>query len=103
MSALNADAHALSAFRVLSDGRGRAYTATTFPKDPNRGCARMVRIAQALGYVRDAGDGYAVLDVLNAEGDIVQDFWIPSSEAFSWWKRSLNLVVDSTDEEAQRP
>lgn len=89
------EAHALSAFRAVPGGGCRAYTATWFPNDPRGGIDRMLRMARACGFVGSAD--YAVLDVLGENGDIVQDFGIPTAGAFRWWKRKLNLAVESED------
>lgn len=100
-------AHALTVFRAVSDTEGRQYTATTFPRDPYQGCERMIRMARAVGYLRDSitgadGEVYAVLDVLDSDGDIVQDFIIPHRRAFEWFYRKLNLRVESLDEQDDR-
>ena len=60
------------------------------------GVERFIRTLRALGYVRPSGvakDGYAVLDVLDAEGDIIADYDIPTAHAFRYVKRKLNLTV----------
>jgi hypothetical protein len=94
------EAHALSAFRVLKNGEPRQYTATTFPRDPWRGCEHMIRMAKAIGCLdEESGDGYAVLDVLNENGDIVQDYSIPDARAWEWIKRKLNFAVERSDDE----
>lgn len=86
---------ALTAFRALPDGGGRQYTATTFPQDPWQGCERMIRMAAAVGFVTESAPGaYAVLDVLDVDGDIIQDYGIPDARAFRWLKRKLRWVVD---------
>ena len=94
------EAHALSAFRVLKNGEARKYTATTFPRDPWQGCERFIRTGFAVGCLREwhsEGD-YAVLDVLDEDGSIVQDFAIPSADAFKWVKRTLNLAVEKASD-----
>jgi hypothetical protein len=92
------DAHALSMFRILRDGTGRQYTATTFPRDPLEGCEHFIRTGRALGFLSDdAGSAYGVLDVLNENGDVVQDFGVRDAKAFQWIKRKLNLRVESDD------
>ena len=100
-------AHALTAFRALPDGRGQQYTATTFPKNPWQGCEHMIRMARHVGYVKPSCtkrcDCYAVLDVLEMGGDIVQDFCIPNARAFRWWYRMLKLRVDAGDGEMGWP
>jgi hypothetical protein len=92
-------AHALTAFRELPNGAGRQYTATTFPEDPWQGCERFIRTGLKLGLLKDPGDGdsYAVLDVLDEDWSIVQDFAVPDAHAFRWVKRKLGLRVDMDD------
>lgn len=99
MSVVAPTAHALSAFRILPDGRGRAYSATTFPRDPYGGCEQFIRMCRFIGLIADepVEGSYAVLDVLDENGDIVQDFSIPTARGFQFVKRKLNLVVESED------
>jgi hypothetical protein len=97
------DAHALTLFRALSDDRGRQYTGVTFRKQPRAGCELFIR--RALGHVGrwPMEEFYAVLDVLNVEGDVVTDFPIPDAASFRWVKQRLNLRVEETDSaEARR-
>lgn len=97
--ALHRSAHALSAFRALPNGEGRRYTATTFPADPWSGCERFVRMCRSVGWIGgDPESAYAVLDVLNEDGDIVQDFSIPDARAFQQIKQKLALAVDPSPE-----
>jgi hypothetical protein len=92
------DAHALTAFRVLPDGRGRQYTATTFPRNPYQGCERTIRMASKCGFVTaPSRDCYALLDVIDAEGEYLEGFGIPTAQAFRWFKRVLHWQVESTD------
>jgi hypothetical protein len=91
---VHADAYALTIFRGLANGEGRLYTATTFPADPWRGCERFIRMCRAVGWLTDESHGYGVLDVLNENGDIVQDFTIRDAKAFQQIKRRLHLEVD---------
>jgi hypothetical protein len=87
-------ARALTAFRVLPNGEGRQYSATTFPRDPWQGCERMIRTGFKLGFLLEGNDGYAVLDVLDEDGDIVQDFTIRDARAFQYFKRKLHWRVE---------
>jgi hypothetical protein len=97
---LHPAAHALSAFRVLPNEQTRQYSATTFPQNPWAGCERTIRMARAVGWIGgDPKDCYAVLDVLDVNGDIIQDFPVPTSKAFAQLKKRLNLVVESEPEE----
>jgi hypothetical protein len=94
-SELHPDAHALTAFRILPNGEGRQYTATTFPAHPWAGCERMLRMARAVGWVgRDPDESYALLEVLNIDADIIQDFPVPTAAAFRQLKKRLNLAVE---------
>lgn len=96
-SELHSAAHALTVFRIVK-GEGRAYTATTFPQDPWQGCERFVRMARKVGWLCPPSESYAVLDVLNEDGDIVQDFGIRDARAFQQIKRRLDLRVEAEDE-----
>jgi hypothetical protein len=91
---LHPAAVALSAFRILPNGiEGRAYTISEAPSG-RAAIERALRQAKALGYVTDASkESYAVLDVLDVDDSIVQDFGIPDAKAFRWWKRLLHLHV----------
>lgn len=101
---LDPRAVALTVFRALPDGTGREYTATTFPQNPWLGCNHMIRMAKPCGFIaRCAGqcDCYAVLDVLDEPGDVIQDFCIRTAQAFRWFYRKLDLrVVPEEDDDA---
>lgn len=95
---LHPAANALTAFRALPDGSGRQYTATSWEPDPWRGCEHLIRSAQHVGFVKTSHPGcgcYAVLDVLDVNGEIVQDFCITTPRAFRWLYRKLDLRVVS--------
>lgn len=95
VSKLTPTAHALRPFRVLPNGEGRTYSATTFPKNPWRGCSRFIRMCEAVGWVGGgAVEPYGVLDVLDINHDIVQDFAIPNARAFQQIKRRLDAAVE---------
>jgi hypothetical protein len=90
------DAVGFSAFRVLHGGKGRQYTACEMRKGW-QGVERFVRICQKIGYLKpwtESNDGYAVLDVIDAGGDIVADFNVPTAAAFRYIKRQLKLAVE---------
>ncbi|MFD1145938.1 hypothetical protein [Saccharothrix hoggarensis] len=93
---VHADAVALTVFRALPDGEtGRQYTIAE--ADSGRDAiVRSIRSAAAVGFIAAAGTtgAYAVLDVLNHDEDIVQDFAIPTRAAFEWWARKLHLSVE---------
>ena len=99
LPALHPDAAAVTAFRGLPDGTGRPYTVSEQVAD-NKWLAinHLLRMASACGYAKaPCGDGscYAVLDILDDNEDVIQDFCIPTDRAFRWWYRKLHLrVVD---------
>lgn len=69
---LHPSAHALRPVRIVGDCL-RIYEATTFPRAPRGGCEMYLRRCAAVGYLKE--DGAKILvDVLDANGDIVQDF-----------------------------
>lgn len=101
LAPLHPDADGFTLFRILPNGEGRAYTGVEFT-DGWKGANRFLRRLRAFGYVRNsstAPDGYHVLDVLNANGDIVQDYAVPPhpSRAFAYIKRKLQLRVVTPD------
>jgi hypothetical protein len=91
---------ALTAYRDLPGGRGRQYTAVTFPRDPWQGCEHIVRMSGAVGFVRDCDSGvpaYALLDAIDAGGDILASWDVTSARAFRFLYRKLGLRVESQD------
>lgn len=92
------EAHALTLFRILPNGEGRTYSATTFPKDPYGGCERTIRMARAVGWIAArSGDSYGLLEVLDVNGDILADFDIPTARAFAGLKKQLKIVVEEIE------
>lgn len=101
---IRSDAAAITAFRVLPSGAGRQYTGTTWPADPWGGVEHAVRTGHKLGFLApstaDPGSGYAVLDVLDADGDIIQDFEITTARAFRWMKKRYGWAVETGGSDA---
>lgn len=94
VEALHSDASALSAFRILPSGEGRAYSVVEASRGW-LGLERLLRMARAVGYIAPpCSAGYAVLDVYDDDDSIIQDFTIPTARAFRWWKRKLGLRVE---------
>jgi hypothetical protein len=89
-----AQAHGLTLFRILPNGEGRTYTATTFPLAPYQGCERMVRMARSVGWIAESDDSYGLLEVLDENGDILADYDIPTARAFAALKKKLNVVIE---------
>lgn len=82
------------AARPLNEHELRGYTIV----EPTGGrqMERAVNTALYVGYLRPPGrpeDSYAVLDVLDGNGDIVQEWDIPHARAWRWWYRKLGLRV----------
>lgn len=95
--ALQPAAVALSAIRPLPSGSFHQYTAATFPQNPWQGCEHMIRMARACGFVTTCSgvcDCYAVLDVLDDDGDVIQDFCITTPRAFRWFYRKLHWRIE---------
>jgi hypothetical protein len=83
---LHPKAHAIQPVRM--DERANAfiyYEATTFPKGPWRGCEWTLRQLRAFGFLKDDGSNL-VLDILDEEGDILQDFPI-TRKGFEYLRR----------------
>lgn len=73
----------------------RQYTAVEFTRGFN-GVEHFVRTLWHLGFIRISStetSGYAVLDVLDAAGDIIRDYDIVTPHAFAFVYRKLNLRV----------
>jgi len=82
-------AFALRPVRVdIKNDRFINYEGTTFPKNPQSGCSLMVRRLAAFGYI--VKDSDFVLDVLDEDGDIVQDFSI-SRQGFEYLRSKLKF------------
>lgn len=99
LSDLHPDALALSAFRILPNGRGRAYTVVSAPSG-HRAVERVVRMARAFGFIEPPASkpSYAMLDVwADEDTGVVQDYSIPHARAWRWWYRKLGLRVEVTD------
>lgn len=86
---------AFSAFRILPGDKGRAYSVTESTGGWQH-LSRFVQQCQAVGFLVNEG-GYATLDVLDANDDIVQEYRVRDAKAFRWIKQKLRLTVDSTD------
>lgn len=98
-----AGAVGLSAVRALRNGVARQYTAVEFDRGWN-GVEHFIRTLRAVGYVKPAGSAasYAVLDVLDANDDIIGEYDIPTNRAFAYVKRKLNLRVVDVEAEVAR-
>lgn len=91
-----ATAVGLSAIRGLSRGRMRQYSAVEFERGWP-GVDRFIRALRACGYVRpsSAEPSYGVLDVIDANGEIVFDYDVVSATAMAYIRRKLGLTVVS--------
>jgi hypothetical protein len=89
-----ADAIGVSAIRGLPNGASAVEFARGWT-----GVERLVRTLSAVGYVEPSSTqpSYAVLDVLDADGEIIADYDIPTAQAFRYLKKQLGLTVESTD------
>ncbi|MDG4791961.1 hypothetical protein O7626_39805 [Micromonospora sp. WMMD1102] len=105
LAPLHPDATGFTLFRIMPNGVGRAYSQVEFVHG-HRGAAAFLHRLRALGFVKNsstAADGWHVLDVLNADGDIVQDYAVPpTGPAFQYIKRKLRLTVAHEPSEVSR-
>lgn len=89
----------LRALRII-DGEPRIYEPTWCGA---RFVDQIVRQARATGQaltVEECPDDYALIDVLDADGDIVGEWAVPDARAFRWWYQQLGLRVAAVPEEA---
>lgn len=91
---IDADAFALQPVRVdQKRDEFIYYEATTFPANPHSGCQLRIRRLWVLGYLRKPKARFGhnlILDVLNKNGDVIQDFEI-SKAGFEYLRRSLRF------------
>lgn len=102
-----AEAHTLGAFRGC-DAHGREHGINYEAVMEWTGLAavdQVLQVAEREGIwcaLRDDDDYdhrgcYAVLDVCDDIGDIIDDRCIPTPEAFAWWVRTVELRCNSSD------
>lgn len=77
----------------------RYYEATTFPKAPWSGCHRMLRKLAVIGGISSEATDL-VLDILDEEGDVIQDFNL-TKKGFEYLRRTLKFKVDRRLEEEE--
>jgi hypothetical protein len=93
---LHPDATGFKLFRGLPDGTARDYTGVEFTRGWS-GADQFRRQLLAVGYLKNPSTepSFGVLDVLNAAGDIIQDYNVPTPKAFRYIKRKLKLRVET--------
>lgn len=90
-----------TAFRSLPDDRGRQYSGVEFTRG-RAGADQFFRALVSCGLVADLPEGaraYALLDAINADGDTVETYDLPTRRAFDFVYRKLQLRVVYTDGE----
>jgi hypothetical protein len=87
---------ALQPVRLTSAGDLRVYSAVTFPRDPYAGCERTVRILRGLGFLSTEDTSPLMLDVLDANGDIIADVPV-TRRGFEYLRRRWRFVALPTD------
>ena len=83
---LHEAAYALRPVRITR-GELREYEAITFPANPIAGCHLYLR--RCGGELRDDGS-HCLIDVLDASGDVVQDFPV-TRRGFEYLRRALKF------------
>lgn len=90
---LHPNAYAIRPTRLISADELRYYDATFFPNDPWGGIEITLRrmwICESDGH-----DDSLLLDVLNRDGDIIQDYPM-SKRGFEYLREKLKFKVDPT-------
>jgi len=83
----------------MPGGQLREYTATTFPRGPRAGCSIYARRCEAFSGVPEReADATGICDILDAEGDIIGDFWL-NDKGLRYLYRALDLRVVHDNEE----
>lgn len=95
-----ANAVGLSAMRPVR-GVARNYIGVEFTRGWN-GVEHFVRMLMKVGFISPSSSApsYAVLDVLDADGDIIGDYAVPHARAFRFIYRKLGLRVERVPEDA---
>lgn len=84
-------AHALRPIRILEkQNEIRNYEATTF-KNPLRGCRLYMNRCKQMGWLKDGGN--LAIDVLDADGDILDTFPI-TRRGFNYLRGKLKFRVE---------
>lgn len=95
---LHPDAHSFGALRPVGNGARHYEPRWAGPK----WAEQLFRMAKATGQVKPCGTApsYALLDVLDADGDLMQTYAIPNARAFRWWYRKVGwrLVREPADD-----
>jgi len=90
---LHSEVHALRPTRVDQKRNEFVhYEAITFPRNPWAGIEMYLRRARIAGSIDAVGSDYGI-DILNIEGDIVQEFDVEKS-AFDYLKRAFKCKVE---------
>lgn len=93
---------ALGIFRACDHGNGIRYELDMDGAITRTGAVVVLRAAAAAGALH-GGHGpehahcYAVLDLLNARDDIVDDRCIPDLAAWAWWQRGAIIRAVASD------
>lgn len=91
-------AHALRPMRIDRNEDPVHYEATTFPRDPYKGCALQIRRMECFGHLtrRDGPlQGAWFLDVLDADGDILDTLEVNAC-GVKYMRRTLYMTREDT-------
>lgn len=98
MSRFPADAVALRPVRFIGSGDNtdlRFYEGVEFlTKDPSASCDMYYRRCEVFsGVAKGPDDASGICDVLDKNGDIIDDFWLTAA-GLNWLYRTLKTRVD---------
>ena len=91
-------AHALRPMRIDRDESPAHYEATTFPRDPYKGCELQIRRMECFGMLtkRDGAlQGSWFLDVLDVQGDILDTLEVNAS-GVKYMRRTMFFKREDT-------
>ena len=94
-------AHIIGALGSCPHGEYITYRANLESSGHNA-VATAVQVAAQAGHLVDStlmptDRWYATIDILTADGDIVQDFQAPSEQSWHWWLRAAELRPIASD------
>lgn len=67
------------------------YDATTFPRDPFKGCEWTLRQLAAFGFLKDDGSRL-LIDILDDNEDVIQEYPV-TRDGFEWLRTRLKFRV----------
>lgn len=96
MQSVATEAHTVGAWRACEHGDAINYEGMLDATGHNA-VRTMVEFAAQSGFLADSAElpdsapWFGTLDVYDADGTRIQDYLIPSDEAWQWWRQAASL------------